>query len=125
MMRRWVGWGLGAASCVSAGTPDEFATSLAEAQCDQLERCLLGLYEATFSSEEDCISDTTDEIDGANDAYTEADCTFQPDEAADCVRRVRGLDCDEIVQGRDQQACDLVWSCEDPYVTLPTNREER
>jgi hypothetical protein len=120
---RWM-TALIAAGCGAIGTPDDLAEALAEAECQQIERCALGLYEATYSSDDDCLTERGDVIDDDNDLYAQLDCTFLPDEARACVQRIRGLSCEDWALGRAGLACDLVWSCEDFGVAPPSDRED-
>ncbi|MEZ4239691.1 MAG: hypothetical protein R3F59_26755 [Myxococcota bacterium] len=101
--------------CVACGayaSPDEFADALAEAQCAQLERCALGVFEASYSSDDACLREQSDALVVQADQLDQLGCTWLPDEAKACVHRVRGLSCEEWALGLDDDACDLVWRCD-------------
>jgi hypothetical protein len=98
----------------------DYAKALAEAECDRMQRCELGYFDATYPSVKDCVHDVSDEIGAADDALQQSQCDYQPDEAGRCVRRVRSMSCEDFAEGDQGDACDLVWDCSDGVYAPPT-----
>jgi hypothetical protein len=107
--------------CGSIAKESDFADSLARQECSKLERCALGYFEATYSSEEDCLRERADDIRDSNERFEDLDCEYSPEEASRCVRRVSALSCEEWTEGEPSTACDLVYRCEDEFTYAPTD----
>jgi hypothetical protein len=116
---------LGLGGCGGIAEESDYADSLARQECAKLERCSLGYFEATYSSEEDCLRERADEIRDNADALEDLDCEYVPEEAGRCVRRVSALSCEEWTEGEGGEACDLVYRCDqdEPTYYYPTLEE--
>jgi hypothetical protein len=124
-MNRPVAFALWLGGCGAIANESDFADSLARQECSKLERCALGYFEATYSSEEDCLRERADDIRDGNEQLEDLDCEYIPEEAGHCVRRVSGLSCEEWAEGEGGSACDLVFQCDEidytySYYTTPT-----
>lgn len=93
----------------------EYVAERAEAECERLEACALGFFEAEYTSPEDCLEERNEALEEEADLYDDLDCKFVPEEAGPCVSRVRGLSCEDWQEGEIGQACDLVWDCSEAY----------
>lgn len=91
--------------------PSDYATARAEAECGRIERCELGRFESQYNSLDDCVGEVEDQIREGNQLQNDLDCEYVPEEAGLCVRRIRGMACEEWAEGEVFQACDLVWDC--------------
>ncbi len=103
-------WILVLASCTIAEA-DDYVDRRAAAECKAMSRCYLGEFDSQFSSLDECESFVRDDLEAEAEILDEADCDYQPDEAARCVRRVRQMGCADWVEKGTASACDLVYDC--------------
>ena len=89
----------------------DYIDARASSECNRIQRCDLGFFESEYNSDEDCLDDVTERLDAVTDIQKDADCTYIPEEAGRCVRRVRRMACEEWAEGEIGGACDLVWDC--------------
>lgn len=90
----------------------DYELARAEAECRQLERCELGYFESEFRDMEDCVDDREDRFHDADNELDDADCIYDPDQAAFCVDRIEAMGCEDWARsGNGNKACDLVWDC--------------
>lgn len=109
-MRRW--WWCGCLlGCGEIESVADYEEARAQAECEVLERCELGFWEAEYTGPEDCIRERKDRIEEDDDRLDDADCAYVPERAGECVDHVGGMSCFEWGSGRAERACDLVFDC--------------
>ena len=98
-------------ACGPIDDEDDYAESRAAVECAQVERCELGYFESEYRDRDDCVDERAEKIQEANDAQDDRGCSYVPEQAGHCVRRIRSFDCEEWAVGQANAACDLVWNC--------------
>ena len=87
----------------------DFAAEKASALCDLTKRCQLGGFYVEYTSMDNCLGRTTNELEDEVEDFEL--CSFDPAEAARCTRRIRSMSCGDFGRGDIDEPCDLVFDC--------------
>jgi hypothetical protein len=105
-MQRWLAVGMLWGCAIPR---EDFAEAKADALCDAERRCQRGSFHVEWTSMENCVTATTRET---SLSLASLDfCSYDPEEAARCVARLRDLACDQVGREDWDEACDLVFDC--------------
>lgn len=111
-MRPWVVLGLVAMSGCGELKLSDYRDARARAECNRASVCARGFFESEYVDMEDCIDDESSDLKDLEDTVFDS-CDYDGLEAARCVSRIRGLSCEDYVEGEASIACDQVWDCID------------
>ena len=85
---------------------DTFPDQYASLQCNRVQECSRGYFEAEYDSDmEECTDDYLDDID-----KLDANCDFDDDEARDCLEKLQASSCGDIVEDYPKD-CLKVYTC--------------
>jgi hypothetical protein len=99
---------------LAACTPNSeegYADAFADAQCARTRECARGYFESEFSDNEECFDDLSDQYNDLIDYADDADCDFDPEEAAQCLSEMRSSSCEDWYEG-DLDGCDKIYDCQ-------------
>jgi hypothetical protein len=88
-----------------------YAEAFASAQCNRVQQCYRGYFESEFGDMAECFDEYDDQYKDLVDLADEADCDFDPEEAAQCLAAMRGSSCEEWYEG-DLDGCDKIYDCD-------------
>ncbi|RME22404.1 MAG: hypothetical protein D6798_15870 [Deltaproteobacteria bacterium] len=87
--------------CSLLGTPidqDTFYETFSKEACKQLKKCNRGAFESWYRDVNDCIDDLMNNADDAGWLDDWDNCSFDDDQAADCLDTLATSECDEVYE---------------------------
>lgn len=94
------------AGCFFVVDEDSFPDQYASLQCSRDMECSRGYFEAQFDADmEECTDHYLDVLDALD-----GECTFDDDEARDCLEKVQAATCGDLQEDYPQD-CAKVYAC--------------
>lgn len=91
---------------------EDYSTRRGVAECNRIEHCLKGEFAAVYGNFDQCADAVGDLVDAEVEAEL-GGCAYDGREAARCIDRIEGLNCEEYALGAADLACDIVYVCAD------------
>ncbi|MFH1464735.1 MAG: hypothetical protein ABIO70_10145 [Pseudomonadota bacterium] len=89
---------------------DNFAARFARLYCSQAEECYEDEFDEEYDDFGECLDDATAIMEDTQD-YFEALCEIDYDLATECYSDAKAMDCDEIEEGQQPDACNRYVDC--------------
>ena len=90
----------------------QYVTQYAELYCDLRQDCNPGQFDDEFEGEmEHCKRSVVTNENKARNKKLERECSFDEDEASECLAATEEMSCSDWQDGWHEDKCNPVWSC--------------
>lgn len=91
----------------------QFLTQYAELYCDLREDCNPAQFDNEFEGDEEaCKKSVVINENKSRNKKLERECTFDEDQASQCLSATQEMSCTEWDEGLEEEVCNPVWSCD-------------